>query len=95
MLQQIKVLPHHTATEAAALEGTPHTLLPATAAGCATPQLIDTSITPCTVIPTGIVSPHPALTISSTGATHTTLWTGAALASAASTMQNKILSPGR
>ena len=67
--------PIYTATEASALEETPHALLPATTAAHATLQLMDAPITHHTVIPTGIVIPHPILTISSTGTTHATPWT--------------------
>ena len=52
--------PVHTMTEATTLEGTPHTLLPATTATHTTLQPMEAS----TVITTGIVVPHPILTIS-------------------------------
>ena len=80
--------PISTATEAATLEGIPHTLLPATTAAHATLQLMDFP----TVITTGIVTPHPALTISPVGATPLT---EATLTPACLTMQHKILSPGK
>ena len=47
----------HITTEAVALEGAPPALLPGTTAAHATLQLMDTPITPCTVIPIGIVAP--------------------------------------
>ena len=56
----------HTVTEAAALEGTPCALLPATAAAHTTLQQLDTPIIPHDVIPRGIVAPHPTLAISPT-----------------------------
>ena len=87
--------PCPTTTEAAVLEGTPCTPLPATAAACATPQLMDASITPCAVIPTGIVVPHPTLATSPAGATHATLHTRASLSSAHPTKQHKDLSPAK
>ena len=80
-------------TEAAILEGTPNTLLPATTAAHATLQLMDTPITPHTMIPTGIVIFHPVLTISLTDATHTTPQTGAGLTPATPTMPHKNHSP--
>ena len=64
--------PFHTITEAAALEGTPHALLPATTAAHATLQPMDTPFIPCAMMPTGIVAPHHALSISPTGTTQTT-----------------------
>ena len=82
-------------TEAAALEGTPHTLPLATTAAHATLQLMDTPITPHAAIPTGIVTSHPTLTISPTGATCTTPQTGADLAPATPTMRHKDLSSGK
>ena len=87
--------PIHAMTGAAALEGTPCTLLSATTASHATFQPIDGPITPCSMIPTGIVAPHPIPGISPTDATHTTPWTEASLIPAAPGMQHKILSPGR
>ena len=59
-------------TEAAALEGTPHALLLATTAAQATLQVMDVPITPHTMIPTGIVTPHPALANFPTHTTHAT-----------------------
>ena len=56
---------------------------------------MDTPITPNAVIPTGIVAPHPALTISPTGATHATPWTGASLTLAIPTTPHKDLNPGK
>ena len=85
--------PIPTMTEAAVLKGTPHAPLPATTAACATLQPMDAPITPCTVIPTDIVAPHPALTTSPTGTTHATPWTGASLFQATHTAQHKDLSP--
>ena len=82
-------------TEAAALEGTPYALLPATTAACAALQLIDASITPHIIMPTGIVAPQPALTISPAGTIHATPQTTSSLPPAAPTMQHRILSPGR
>ena len=87
--------PIHTATESAALEGTPHALLLATAAAHATLQSMIAPITPPIVIPTGIVTPHPILTISPTGATHITPQTGASLALAAAAMQHMNPSQGK
>ena len=88
-------VPVHTKTEAAALEGTPYTHLPATAAACATIQPIDAPIAPQAVIPTGIVVPNPTLNISPIGTAHATPQTGADLVPAAPTMQHKNLSPGK
>ena len=51
----------HNMTEAAALEGTSHALLPATITACATLQLMDAPITHCTMITTGTVTPLPTL----------------------------------
>ena len=48
--------PIYTLTKAAALEYTPYTLLPTAAAAQTTLQLIDVPVTPCAVIPTGIVA---------------------------------------
>ena len=48
-----------------------------------------------TVITTGIVTSHPALTISPAGTTHTTPWADADSTPAAPSKQHKILSPGR
>ena len=84
-------IPIHTVTEAATLEDTPHAVLPAMTATCTTFQLMDAP----TVIPTGIVTPHPTLTISPTTATHTSPWAKATLTPAAPAMQHRILSPGR
>ena len=53
-------------TEAATLEGTPHALLPATTAACSTLQSMGAPITPHAMIPAGIITPHPTLTISAT-----------------------------
>ena len=64
--------PVHPVTKAAALEGTPHTLLPATAAAHTTLQSMDPLVTLHAMIMTGTVTPHPALAISPTGTTHTT-----------------------
>ena len=85
--------PIHTVTEAAVLEGTPHTPLPTTAAACATPQLMDVPVTPCAVILTGTVASHPALTTFPTDTTHPIPQTRASLASATPTAQYKDLSP--
>ena len=68
-----------TMTEAAVLEDTCLARLLVTTVACATLQPIDALITPHTVISTGIVAPHLALTTSPTGITHTTPWTGASL----------------
>ena len=57
----------HTVTEVAALEGTPQNLHPATTAGHTTLQLMDAPITLHTIGLTGIVTPHPTLTISPIG----------------------------
>ena len=64
--------PIHTMIEATALEGTPHSLLPATTAAHTTLQLMDAPIIPHAMITTGIAAPHPSLTISPTGTTHAT-----------------------
>ena len=50
-------------------------------------------ITPHNVIPSGIVTPHPRLTNSPTGATHTTPQTRAGLSQAPPSTQHKDLSP--
>ena len=71
-----------TVTEVTTLEGPPHDLLPATATAHATPQLMDAPA----MIKTGIVAPHPTLTISPGG---TTPQTKAALTPAAPTMNHK------
>ena len=87
--------PIHTMTEAAALEGTLHTLLPAIAIAHAILQPMDAPITPHIVMPTGIVTPHPILTTSPAGATHITPWTEPYLAPADPSMQHRNLSPGK
>ena len=87
--------PIYTLTEAADLEGTPCTLPPATTSAHAILQPIETPITLHTMIPTGIVVPHPTLTISPADITHATPWTGADLTPAAPTTQHKNLSPGK
>ena len=87
--------PVYTVTEAAALEDMPHALLPATTAAPATLQLMDAPITSHTMIPTGIVTPDPTLTISPTVANHATPWTGAGLTLPTHVLPHKILSPGR
>ena len=87
--------PIHTTTEVATSEGTHHALLPATAAACATPQLMDAPFTFHALRPTGIETPHPTLTISLAGANHATPLTTASFAPADPTMQHKIPSPGR
>ena len=84
-----------TVTVAAVLEGASPTLLRATAAVHTTLQLMDAPITPHTVIPTGIVTPHTTLTTFPTGATHATPQTWASLAPATSATQQKGLSPGK
>ena len=61
-----------TMTEATVLEGTAHTLLPATSATCTTPQPINAPITLCTMIPPGMVTLYPTLATSPIGATHAT-----------------------
>ena len=48
-----------TMTEAAVSEGTPHALHSATVAAHAALKLMDTTITTCTMTPTGIVTSHP------------------------------------
>ena len=63
-------------TEAAVLEDTPCTPLPATTAVHAALLPMDTVIIPHAMIPTGIVTPHPTLTTSPVGATHATTQTG-------------------
>ena len=82
-------------TEAAALERTLHALLTATTATHAAPHLLDAPIIPCVMILTGIVTPHPTLTIPLASATHATPWTEGTLAPAAPATQHKILSPAR
>ena len=69
---------------AAVLEGTHCTPHPAITAAHATLWLMDATITTHTMThPTGIVTPHPALTISPTDITHATSpWTRASLTSA-------------
>ena len=47
------------------------------------------------MIPTGIVTPHPTLTFSPTGANHATPWTGTGLAPATPAMPHKDISPGK
>ena len=79
-------------TEGAVLEGTPHALLPATTAAYNILQLMDTSITPCTMRSTGIVTPHPTLTTSPADITHTPPWTRASPAPAPPTTQHRNLS---
>ena len=83
--------PIHTMTEAAALEGTPHTLFLATAAAHVGLQLMDVPVTSHIVVPTGKVALHPKLTISPTG---TAPCTGAILTPATSTTPHKDLSQG-
>ena len=56
-------------TETSVLEGTPCTLLPATAVAHTAPQPMDAPIIPCAMIPTGIVALHPTLATSPMGAT--------------------------
>ena len=82
-----------TTTEATILEGTLHNPLLVTAAVHTTPQLMDTPIIPHTVIPTGIVTPHPALTTTPAGVTHATPQMRASLTPATPTAQQKDLSP--
>ena len=82
-------------TEAAVLEGTPHTLLQATTAAHAAPQPMDAPITPHAMIPTGIVTLHPTLTTSPVGTTHATPWTGASFSPATFTSHHKDLTPER
>ena len=83
--------PIYDVTEAATSEGTPHALLIAITAAPTALQLMDVPI----MITTGIVAPHPALTISVAGDTYTTPQTRTAVTPATPTMQCKILSPGR
>ena len=82
-----------TVTEAAVLEGTLHTPLPATAALSATLQLMNAAITPHAMTPTGTVTPHPRLATSPTDITHATPQTGAGLTTATPTAQHKNLIP--
>ena len=72
------------ATEVAVLEGTPHALLPATAATPATLQLMDAPITPH-----AIAASYPALT------TYATLWTRAGLTPATPATQHKDTNAGK
>ena len=63
-----------TVTGAAVSEGTHHTPHPATAVAYATLWLIDAPIAICIMThPTNIVTPHPALNISSRDVTHATI----------------------
>ena len=87
--------PIPTITEAAVLEDTPYTLLPATKAAHATLQPKNAPITLHAKTPSGIAAPHPTLTTSPTGATHTTPENRACLAPATPTTQHKDLSPGK
>ena len=82
-----------TATEIAVLEGTPHAPLPATTAAPAALWLIDAAITTCALKPTGIVAPHPTLSIFLTDITHTTPQTASSLAPATPTAQHRNLNP--
>ena len=84
-----------TMTEAAALAGTPLTLLSATTATCTTLQPMDAPVTPHSMVPTGKVTPHPVITISPKGATDATPRTGASLTTAVPGTEHKILSPRR
>ena len=81
-----------TMTETAVFKGTPCVPLPATTAACVTLQPMDISITPHTMISTGIVAPHPAHTISPADVTHTTPQTKTSLAPATPTIQHKNIS---
>ena len=87
--------PIYTVPEAAALESTSHVHFILTTAAHTTLQLMEDSIIPCTVIPTGIVASHLTLTITPTDATHITPQTEASLSPVAPTMQHKVLSQGR
>ena len=86
-------VPIPNATEAAGLEGTPHTLLPATTAAHITLQVMDAPVNPYAMIPTGIVTPHPVLTTSPTDTTHTTPQTEVSLTPATPTTEYKDLKP--
>ena len=55
---------------------------------------MDASVTPCTMIPAGIVTPYPMLAISIMGTTHATPQTGTSLAPATPTTLHKDLSLG-
>ena len=78
-----------TVTEAAVLEGTPHTPLPATTAAHATLWPMDDPITTHALTPTGIVAPHPTFTISPADVIHATLQTRACLTPAPITSQHR------
>ena len=82
-----------TLTEAAVLEGIPHTPLPATTAACTTLWPMDAPITTPAMTPTNIVTPHTTLATSPTDVTHATLQTRAGLALATPTAQHRNLSP--
>ena len=85
----------YTMAEAADLEGTPHVLLPVTTAVHAAFQLMNASITPHAMTPTGKVAPHTILAISPACATQAIPWTRTSLTPAAPTMLHKSLSPGK
>ena len=82
------LIPIPTITEAAVVEGTPHTLLPATAAACTTFQPMDDPMTPHTLI----VAPLPTLSTSPADVTNTTPLTTASLTPTNPTPQCKDLS---
>ena len=84
-----------TAIEAAVLEDIPHALLPANTAACTALQPMVAPVTPNAETATGIVTPHPTLTISAMGATHTTLQTRPCLTSATPSTQHRDPIPGK
>ena len=82
--------PIQVSTKVAVLEGTPHALLPATAATWATLQLMNTPITPH-----AIATPHPTFATSLASTAHAILWTTAGLTPADPTTQQKDTNPGK
>ena len=54
---------------------------------------MDAPVIPHTMIPKGIVTPHPTLTTSPTSTTHATPWNRASLTPTTPTAQHKDLSP--
>ena len=82
-----------TMTETAVLEDTPHSPLSGTATAPTTIQLMDASITHCTMIPADMIAPNLVLTMSPTHASHITPQTRVGLSSVVPTMQHSNLSP--
>ena len=79
--------PVHTTTEASALQGTLHAFLPVIRPHHAELQLMDVPVTPH-----AILTPHPALATSPTGATP---WTRTSLTLTTHTTQHKDPNPGK